>query len=75
MKYSKVTFSLVDEGRMPRDQKIPFKGPRFVEQVYGFVFFFYLIVGYSLLLNSFSLIKDFQKTNLFFFSKKEIDER
>lgn len=60
---------------MPRDQKNPFKGPRFMEQVYGFVFFFYLIVGYSLLLNSFSLIKDFQKTNLFFFSKKEIDER
>lgn len=41
----------------------------------GSFFFFYLIVGYSLLLNSFSLIKDFQKTNLFFFSKKEIDER
>lgn len=60
---------------MPRDEKNPFKGPRFMEQVYGFVFFFYLIVGYSLLLNSFSLIKDFQKTNLFFFSKKEIDER
>lgn len=60
---------------MPRDQKNPFKGPRFMEQVYGFVFFFYLIVGYSLLLNSFSLIKDFQKTNLFFFSKEEIDER
>lgn len=60
---------------MPRDQKNPFKGPRFMEQVYGFVFFFYLIVGYSLLLNSFSLIKDFQKTNIFFFSKKEIDER